>query len=332
MLKYLMQRVVISVVLIAILSFVCFVLIDLPPGDFLTVYINNMQVAGREVDAAEISRLVKLYDLDQSLPQQYVSWITGIVTRGDFGRSFSWNRQVKDILKERLPLSISISLMTLCFVWAVAVPIGFFSAKKQYSLADYVFNIVGFIGLAVPEFLIALLLVWLIFSYTGVAITGLFSKEFETAPWSLARVADMLKHVWLPMIVIGLNGTASLIRILRGNLLDELNKQYVVTARAKGLSEIRNLLKYPVRVAINPAISTIGWTLPHIVSGEIIVSIVLNLETMGPVLLGAVLSQDMYLAGSIVLILSTLTVIGTVISDILLAILDPRIRYGGMAK
>lgn len=332
MLKYLFQRLLTSIFLILILSFVSFVLIDIPPGDYLTTYIANMQTSGRQVEEDEIARLVQLYDLDKPLFTKYGSWIKGIVLRGDFGRSFSWNRPVRDILAERLPISISISLMTLIFVWVVAVPIGFFSAKKQYSFLDYFFNVIGFIGLAVPEFLVALLLVWLIFQYTGVAITGLYSPAYETAPWSLAKVFDLMKHIWLPMVVIGLHGTASLIRILRGNLLDELNKQYVVTARAKGLEEIKNLLKYPVRVAINPAISTIGWTLPGIVSGEILVSIVLNLDTMGPVLLSAVLSQDMYLAGSIVLILSTLTVIGTLISDLLLAVVDPRIRFGGMKK
>ena len=332
MLKYIAQRLVISIFLILILSFVSFVLIDLPPGDYLNTYISSMQISGRQVEEDEIARLVKLYDLDQPLIVKYTSWIKGIVLRGDFGRSFSWNRPVNDILKERLPLSMTISVLSLIFVWAVAVPIGFFSAKKQYSFLDYFFNVIGFIGLAIPEFLIALLLVWLIFQYTGFAITGLFSKEFETAPWSIAKVFDMLKHIWLPMVIIGFHGTASLIRVLRANLLDELNKQYVITARAKGLTETKNLLKYPVRVALNPAISSIGWILPGIISGEILVSIVLNLETIGPVLLASVLAQDMYLAGSIVLILCTLTVLGTLISDLLLAAVDPRIRYGGMKK
>lgn len=332
MLKYLTQRVFISIFLILILSFVSFVLIDIPPGDYLTTYIAQMQISGRQVEEDEVARLVQLYDLDKPLAIKYTSWMRGVISRGDFGRSFSYNRPVADILRERLPISVAISLMTLVFVWVVAVPIGFFSAKKQYSFLDYFFNVIGFIGLAVPEFLIALLLVWLIFQYTGVAITGLFSPAYETAPWSVGKVIDLLKHVWLPMIVIGLHGTASLIRILRGNLLDELNKQYVVTARSKGLEELKNLLKYPVRVAINPAISTIGWTLPGIISGELLVSIVLNLDTMGPVLLQAVLSQDMYLAGSIVLILSSLTVLGTFISDLLLAAVDPRIRLGGMKR
>ncbi len=332
MLKYLLQRFVITIVLILTLSFVSFFLIDLPPGDYLTVYVNQMQSSGRTVEPDEIARLTRLYDLDQPLGIRYVSWMKGIVLRGDFGRSFAYNRNVNDILAERLPLSMTISLLSLLFVWVVAVPIGFYSAKNQYSFLDYLFNIIGFIGLAVPEFLVALVLVWLIFSSTGVAITGLFSKEFETAAWSLSKVLDMLSHIWLPMIIVGLHGTASLIRILRGNLLDELNKQYVVTARAKALHEVNNLLKYPVRMAINPAISTIGWTLPAIVSGEVLVSIVLNLETMGPILLGAVRAQDMYLAGSILLILSTLTVIGTFLSDMLLAFVDPRIRMGGMKK
>jgi len=222
--------------------------------------------------------------------------------------------------------------MTLIFTWLVAVPIGIFSATHQYSVWDYFFTFLGFIGVSVPGFLIALVIVYAIFSKTGVAITGLFSPEYVTAPWGLPKILDMLKHVWLPIIIIGLSGTAGLIRTVRGMMLDELGKQYVITARAKGVPEKRLLFKYPIRVAVNPIISTIGWLLPSIISGESLVSIVLNIQTMGPVLMKALLSQDMYLAGSFLLITSTLTVIGTLISDILLAWLDPRIRFGGVAE
>lgn len=329
MVIYIVKRLIISLGLIFLLSFVSFVMIDLPPGDYLSTFIATMEASGLEVEEAEIQRIVQLYKLDQPLLSRYFSWMEGIITRGDFGRSLVWNRHVSEILAERLPSTILISTLSLLVVWVVALPIGFYSARNQYSPLDYVATIIGFVGLAIPNFLIALVAVWVMFRYFDVTITGLFSPEYQIAEWSVGRFLDMLSNIWVPVLIIGLSGTASLIRILRGNLLDELNKQYVVTARAKGLSETTNLLKYPVRMAINPALSTIGWTLPAIVSGEVLVSIVMNLETLGPVLLTAVLAQDMYLAGSIVLILSSLTVIGTMISDWLLVAVDPRIRIGG---
>jgi peptide/nickel transport system permease protein len=229
-------------------------------------------------------------------------------------------------------MTVIISLLTTIFAWVIAIPIGIYSAIRQYSLFDYIFTFLGYIGLSMPGFLLALILMWFLFVKFGFSMTGLFSPQFATASWSFAKFIDLLKHVWFPVILIGMSGTAGLIRTMRGNLLDELRKQYVITARAKGLPEGKLIFKYPVRIAINPLISTIGWMLPGIISGETLVSIVLNIQTVGPVLLRAVMSQDMYLAGSITLILSILTVVGMLISDILLAWADPRIRYGGLGE
>jgi peptide/nickel transport system permease protein len=266
------------------------------------------------------------------LYDQYFMWIKNILLHGDFGWSMQWNRPVMDVIGERITLTIVVSILTLIFTWCVAIPIGIYTATHQYSLGDYVFTLLGFIGISVPGFLIVLIIVYNVFARTGVAITGLFSPEFIDAPWSWARLADMLKHIWLPMVVIGLSGTAGLIRTMRGMLLDELQKQYVITARAKGVAERALLFKYPVRLAINPMVSTIGWLLPAIISGEALVSVVLNMPTTGPLLLKGLLAQDMYLAGSFLLITASLTVIGTLLSDILLAYLDPRIRFGAVAE
>jgi len=318
--------------LLLVVSVVSFIIIQLPPGDFMTTYIANLKMSGVEVAKDEAARLRILYGLDKPLYVQYLMWIRNIILYGDFGRSFQWNQPVKEILADRVTLTVIISLLSTIFVWIVAIPIGIYSALRQYSVFDYTFTFLGFIGLSMPSFLLALILMWFLYSQFGFSMTGLFSPEFVTAPWSIARVLDMSKHIWLPIIIIGLSGTAGLIRTMRGNLLDELRKQYVIAAYAKGLPERRLIFKYPVRIAVNPLISTIGWMLPGIFSGEALVAIVLNIQTIGPVLLRAVMAQDMYLAGSITLILSTLAVIGTLISDILLAWLDPRIRYGGVTE
>jgi peptide/nickel transport system permease protein len=254
------------------------------------------------------------------------------VVEGDFGRSYRWNKPVSEVLAERVPLTVAISLFTTIFVFAVAVPIGIYSAVRKYSVFDYFFTFLGFIGLATPGFLLALVMLWLFYSLFGANMSGLFSQQFVDAPWSASKVLDLLSRIWFPMIIIGMSGTAGIIRVMRGNLLDELQKQYVITARAKGLGERPILFRYPVRIAINPIVSTIGWLLPAIVGGEVLVSIVLNLQTTGPVLLEAVTGQDLYLAASIILILSTLTVIGTLIADLLLAWLDPRIRFERAAR
>jgi len=331
LLQYILGRIFQFVPLLVVVSILSFTLIELPPGDYLTMYIIQLEQSGTEVSEDVIARLTQQYGLDKPVYMRYLLWIWNIIRYGDFGRSFQWNKPVKEVIGERLTLTIIVSLCTLLFVWGVSVPIGIYAATHQYSILDYALTFLGFIGMSVPSFLLALVLMYVSLAYLNISVTGLFSPEYIDAPWSWARVVDLLQRLWVPILVIGLAGTASLIRVMRGTLLDELRKPYVTTARAKGLKERSLLLKYPVRVAINPMISTIGWLLPSIVSGSAIVSIVLNLPTTGPMLLRALMYQDMYLAGSFVLLLSTLTIVGTLISDILLAVLDPRIRYGGMS-
>jgi peptide/nickel transport system permease protein len=332
MLGFIGRRVSQIIPLLIALSILIFIIIQLPPGDYMTMYVMQLRLAGNDVAEAEIQRLTNMYHLDKPLYDQYFMWMRNILTKGDFGWSMQWNRPVMDVIGERLVLTMVVSILTLIFTWCVAIPIGIYSATHQYSLGDYFFTFLGFIGISVPGFLIVLVIVYTVFARTGMAITGLFSPEFIDAPWSWARLVDMLKHIWLPMVVIGLSGTAGLIRTMRGMLLDELQKQYVITARAKGIAERALLFKYPVRLAINPMISTIGWLLPAIISGEALVSVVLNMPTTGPLLLKGLLAQDMYLAGSFLLITASLTVIGTLLSDILLAWLDPRIRFGAAVE
>ena len=326
MLAYVVRRLVYMVVLLLIISVVAFVIIQLPPGDYLTSHILSLQASGQVVDAAEAARLTRIYGLDLPMHQQYLRWFSRML-RGDFGMSFSWNRPVIAVIQDRLPITILISVITLLFTYAVAVPIGIYSATHQYSVPDYVATFGGFIGLATPNFLLALVLMLMFNEWFGLSVGGLFSRQYQDAPWSIGRFFDLLAHLPIPVIVIGTAGTAGLIRVMRGCLLDELRKQYVVTARAKGLREGALLLKYPVRVAMSPIVSTIGWVLPAIVSGEVITSIVLNLPTVGQMLFGALRSQDMYLAGTGVMLLAFLTVIGTFVSDVLLVMVDPRIRF-----
>ncbi len=327
MFRYIGQRILILIPLLLIISVITFVLIQLPPGDFLTMYVMKLKAAGSDVAREQIAALTKMYGLDKPLYIQYFFWMRNILLRGEFGTSFTYNQPVSELLGERIPLTVAVSILTTLFIWAMAVPIGIYSATHQYSFFDYFWTLVGFIGVATPSFLVALIVIWIAFSQFDISAIGLFSPGYEAAPWSWAKLVDLLKHIWVPIVIIGLSGTAGLIRVMRGTVLDELNKQYVITARAKGMKERDLLLKYPVRVAINPLISTIGWMLPGIISGEVLVSMVLNIPTTGPLLLRALLNQDMFLAGSIVMLLSTLTVIGTLISDILLVWLDPRIRY-----
>ena len=312
--------------MLLILSIISFIIIQLPPGDYLSTYITRLEAMGRRFDEAEIQGLKRQYGLDQPMIVQYLKWM-GTVFDGTFGRSFVWEMTVAEVLSTRLPMTIAISFLSLLVVWAVAIPVAVISATQHNALIDYFFTLLGFLGLASPPFLLALVAGWLLYLVSGTMITGLYSQEFVNAPWSLAKLGNLLGRVWFPILIIGVSGTAGLIRTLRATLLDELGKPYVTTARAKGLSETRLLVKYPIRIAMNPVFSTIGWVLPGLINGGVTVGIVLNLQTIGPVLMRANLSQDMYLAGSIVLILSTLTVIGTFISDILLAWLDPRIRY-----
>jgi peptide/nickel transport system permease protein len=332
MLTYIVRRILLLIPVVMVISVVIFIIIQLPPGDYLTSYITNLKTSGIEVSESQAEALKQQYGLDQPAYVQYLLWMKNMVLYGDFGRSFQWNKPVKAILMDRVPLTMAISLATTLFVFAVAIPIGVYSATHKYSFLDYTFTFVGFFGLSVPGFLLALVLMWVIYSLTGATVSGLFSAQYADAPWSLGKLMDLSKRIWFPMIIIGMSGTAGLIRVMRGNLLDELQKQYVVTARAKGLPEHEVLFRYPVRIAVNPIISTIGWVLPAIVSGEVLVSIVLNLQTLGPVLLQAVRFQDMYLAGSICLILSILTIVGTLIGDLLLVWLDPRIRFGKVGE
>ncbi|NMB45504.1 MAG: ABC transporter permease [Firmicutes bacterium] len=325
MATYMTKRIIYMLITLFGISIISFAVIQLPPGDYLTSYITQLQAAGTVVDEAQIESLRRRYGLDKPIYMQYIKWVTGIF-RGDFGRSFEWNESVRVLLGERLPLTIAISLATLIFTYCLAIPIGIYSAVRQYSWGDYLATFIGFIGLSIPDFLLALILMFLFYHLFGVSIGGLFSVAFEDAPWSWAKFKDMMDHLWVPMIVIGMSGTAGLIRTMRATTLDELGKDYVKMARSKGLPEWKVILKHPVRVAINPIVSTVGWELPRVVSGETIVAVVLSLPTTGPLLLQALLAQDMFLAGSFIMMLSVLTVIGTLISDFLLAIIDPRIR------
>ncbi len=327
MLEYVVKRVLLAVPTLILISIISFLIIELPPGDYVTAYVAKARDAGEVVEESTIEMLQAAYRLDRPFLERYFHWITGILLRGDFGRSLDYSKPVGEIIWEKLGLTVAITLFTVLFTWVVAIPIGIYSATHQYSLFDYTFTVIGFIGAGIPNFLLALIIMWLAFAYLNAEVAGLFSSEFVDAPWSLAKVIDMLKHMWVPILIVGIGGTAGLIRTMRANTLDELHKPYVTAARAKGLPEGRLILKYPVRVALNPFISTVGYYLPGLVSGALIVAIVLNLPTTGPMLWQALLAQDMYLAGSFILILSTLTVIGTLISDLLLAWVDPRIRY-----
>jgi len=327
MFSYLVRRLLYMVIMMVVTSVVTFVIIQLPPGDYGTAYIQQMrQRGGGLIDESQIAAIRKQYGLDLPLWRQYLRWAMGIL-RGNLGRSFHYNKPVNDLLAERLPITIVISVAALIFVYAMAIPIGIYSATHQYSIFDYLFTIVGFVGVGVPGFLFALILLFVFYELFGVSIGGIFSPRMADAPWSWAKLGDMLSHLWAPLIVIGTSGTCGLIRVLRATLLDELSMPYVVTARAKGLAETKLLMRYPVRVAMNPILSTVGWVLPEIFSGSVIVAVVLALPTVGPLLLDSLMAQDFYVAGSVLIILTFLTLIGTLISDILLAWADPRIRY-----
>ncbi len=332
MIIYIIRRILMLIPILILMSMVAFFLIELPPGDWVSTRITQLEMSGVQVSEDEAARLIAQYGLDKPMPVRYWRWVEGIVMRGNWGFSMQWNKPVNEILAERVPMTIAISLSALLLSWAIAIPIGIYSATHQYSFLDYVFTILGFIGAATPGFLLALILAWVLFAEFGFSMLGLYSREYLEAPWSFAKFIDLLKHIWLPLILVGLGNTAATIRVVRNNLLDELNKQYVIAARSKGLSEWKLLLKYPVRLAINPLLSTMSWTLPGLVSGSVLIDIVLSLQTTGPVLLRATLAQDMYLAGSIVLILSALTVIGALVGDLLLILVDPRIRFGRAEK
>jgi peptide/nickel transport system permease protein len=299
--------------------------IQLPPGDYITSYIAQMSSSGSAVSLEEADALRQQYGLDQPMYVQYLRWM-GMILQGNFGMAMEYGRPVSDVIGDRLMLTMVVSIAAIILTWVLALPIGIYSAVRQYSIGDYIATSVGFIGLAVPSFMLALVLMYAGFRLFGANVGGLFSEELADAPWGTAKLWDLCKHLPLPSIILGLAGTAQLVRIMRANLLDELRKPYVVTARARGLPEWRVILKYPVRVALNPFASTVGYLLPYVVSGSIIVSLVLGLPTVGPLLLKALIAQDMFLAGTIVLMLGVMTVIGTLISDILLVWIDPRIR------
>jgi len=328
MLGYLVRRLMLAVLTIIAISMISFAIIKLPPGDYVDAYVAQMSASGSVVSQEAAANLRAQYGLDRPLYVQYLRWVS-LAAQGNFGMAMEYGRPVTDVTGDRLWLTMAVSFAALLFTWAVALPIGIYSAVRQYSILDYVFTFIGFIGLATPSFLLALLVLYVGFKYFDLNVGGLFSTEYLDAPWSFGKVQDLLWHLPIPMIVLGLAATAQQIRIMRANLLDEKRKPYVVTARAKGLPEYRVILKYPVRVALNPFASTIGYTLPYIVSGSIIVSLVLSLPTVGPLLLKSLIALDMFLAATIILLTGSLTVIGTLISDLLLVWIDPRIRLEG---
>lgn len=323
--RFIVRRLLGLVPFLVLVSVTVFAVIKLPPGDFVDKYAAALASSGENVDPAMLTAMRIQYGLDQPWIVQYWIWVSHLL-RGDFGYSFQWQQPVSALIGERMGLTLLLSLATLLFTWAIALPIGIYTAVRRYSWGDYIFTFIGFAGLAVPGFLLGLVLMYIAITWFGTNVGGLFSPDYANAPWSWGRAGDLMSHLWIPMIILGTSGAASLIRIMRANLIDQLHQPYVETARAKGLSEFRLLIRYPVRIALNPFISTLGWVLPHLVSGSVIISIVLNLPTAGPMLLQALLAQDQYLAGAFLLLLCLLTVLGTLISDILLAMLDPRIR------
>lgn len=327
MLDFLLQRLVYMVFTLIAISIMSFAIIQLPPGDFVTSMVAQLSLQGQTVDPAVMEAYRARYGLDRPIWVQYYMWMSNILLYGDFGYSLEWRQPVANLMWDRLGLTFVLAVLTLAFMWLIAIPVGIYAAVKKNSLGDYAATFFAVLGVAVPNFLFALVLLYLGFRYFGADLGGAFSREYVNAPWSLGKVLDFLQHMIVPVIVLGSAGTAALFRILRANLLDELNKPYVTTARAYGVSESRLLLKYPVRIALNPLISTVGWVLPTLISGATITAVVLNLPMTGPLLLNALLTQDMYLAGSFIMMMSALTVIGTLLSDILLAWLDPRIRY-----
>ena len=325
MTRYILQRLALLPLLMVIYSFVIFAIIQAPPGDFLTAYVATLASSGSSISADQIAALRHQYGLDQPFVVQYFLWMENLF-HGDFGLSLEYQRPNADLISEQIGLTIALALFSFVLTWAISVPAGIYSATHPRSLGDHVLTVINYVGVATPNFMLALILMWLAFAYFDISITGLYSPEFVDAPWSGARVLDLLGHIWLPALVLGIAGTARLSRIMRANLLDELNKPYVVTARAKGMKEWRLVLRYPVRLAFNPLVSTIGWYLPALFSGSLIVATVMNLPNIGPLLLRALINQDMYLAGGILLIYSFLTIVGTLLSDVLLALIDPRIR------
>jgi peptide/nickel transport system permease protein len=364
MLGYIVRRALMMIPTLFVISVLSFVIIQLPPGDFLTTYAAQLSEVGDTIDQAALEALEERYGLGQPMYVQYYKWMSGIFTRGDWGQSMEWHKPVKELIWERIGLTLVLALFAILVSWFISIPVGVYSATHQYSIPDYVMSILSFVGAGTPGFMIALVIMWMAMTRLGLNVGGLFSQECMVAPWTYSatapqavcgaanppdvsetvlfvrilqgevlinwtKILDMLKHVWIPVLIIAVNNTAGTIRTTRANLLDELNKPYVETGRAKGLKEGKLIWKYPVRVALNPFFSTVGWSLANQISGQTLIAYVLSLQTTGPLLLRALMSQDMYLAGSLLLLLSMLTVIGTLLSDILLAFVDPRIRLEG---
>jgi len=328
MLNYIIKRLLMMIPTLFVISVLVFIIIQLPPGDYLESYIAELQSQGESVDDSKIKFLRQEYGLDKPLYEQYFVWAKGLL-RGDLGYSFEFDLPVREVVGDRMFLTVIISIVTIIFTWMIAFPIGIYTATHQYSWGDYGLSFLGFLGLATPNFLLALVMLYLANVYFGTSIGGLMDPEFIDQPWSWGKIKSVLEHLWIPVIVIGTSGTAGMIRRLRANLLDELQKQYVTTARAKGMKEGKLVRKYPLRMALNFFIADIGSLLPSVISGAEITAVVLSLPTTGPMLLNALQSQDMYLAGSFLMFLAMLTVIGVLISDILLAVTDPRIRLQG---
>ena len=324
--RYVVRRVAGMIPTLVLISIIIFVVIQLPPGDIVTSTLDRLQASGVEVSAEQVQNLRAQYNLDKPWHLQYLHWAGGFVV-GDMGYSYRYSRPVNELIGERLGYTLLITISAVLFTWTVALPIGIYSAVRQYSAGDYAFTVLGLVGIATPQFLLALIFMYVGYEWFGISIGGLFSPEFREAPWSLARLWDLGKHIWIPMVVLGLGGTAATMRVLRANLLDELNKPYVVTARAKGVPPVRLVLKYPLRIALNPFVSTVGLLLPTLIAGEAIISIVLNLPTLGQLLLDSLQTQDMFLAGSVVMLQVILVLVGLLLSDLLLAWIDPRIRY-----
>ena len=324
---FILRRIVIMFPTLVMISVLAFIVIELPPGDFVTSYIQTLTTAGRNVDEKLIENIRHAYGLDRPVTVRYFMWVSRLV-RGDFGFSLYYKAKVADLLSLRMPMTFMVAFMSLLFSWVIAFPIGVYSAVRQYSFGDYFWTILGFLGLATPNFLLALVLMFVASRYFNTSVGGLYSPEFQSAAMSFAKIWDFLKHLWVPMVVVGTAGTASLIRILRANLLDELKKPYVEMQRAKGLTEKKLIIKYPLRIAVNPFISSIGWILPSFISGTVITAVVLDLPTAGPLFLQAIRAQDMPLAGAFIMLTGGLTVVGMLVSDIMLAIVDPRVRYG----
>ena len=325
MLQYIVKRTLVLIPLLLALSIVVFIIIQLPPGDYLTTYINQLRSTGMEVTEDQIKALEARYGFDQPMYMQYLKWMKNLL-KGDMGYSFVYNRPVNALVGSRLPATIAISLVSTILIWLIAFPIGFYSATHKYSFGDYAFTGISFFGVSVPEFLLAILIMYIYFLVTRKYAGGLYSDVYAGKPWTWDKIVAMLKHVWIPLLVIAITGTAGLFKTFRANLLDELGKPYVKTARAKGVSNMRLLIKYPVRIALIPFIATVGWMLPGLISGQTVLSMVLSLPTVGPLLITALQNQDMYLAGSIVFVMGLMAMIGTLVSDILLAVTDPRIR------